>query len=72
MHCVIFGFLPVVLVAFIVDVSVVDVGVVDVTVVLVAVVESKTHKFQVKYNQFVSEITLLNSVIYLYIICAVI
>ena len=50
-----FGFLPVVLVGLIVDVSVVDVGAVEVTEVLVAVVESKTQKIQVKYTQFVSE-----------------
>ena len=50
-----FGFLPVVLVGLIVDVSVVDVGVVEVTVVLVTVVESKTQKIQVKYIQFVSQ-----------------
>ena len=55
MRCVFFGFLPVVLVGLLVDVSVVDVGVVDVTVVLVAVVESNTHKFHVKDNQFVSD-----------------
>ena len=60
-----FGFLPVVLVGIIVDVSVVDVGVVEVTLVLVAVVETKTQKIQVKYNHFVFEIILLNSVIYL-------
>ena len=63
MHSVFFGFLPVVLVGFIVDVS--FVGVVEVTLVLVAVVETKTQKIQVKYNHFVFEIILLNSVIYL-------
>ena len=72
MHSVFFGFLPVVLVGFIVDVSVVDVGVVEVTVVLVANVESKTQKILVKHTQFVSEIILLDSVIYIYMICALI
>ena len=60
-----FGFIPVVLVGLIVDVSVVDVGVVEVIVVLVAGVESKKkQKIQEKYTQFVLEIILLNSVIY--------
>ena len=61
-----FGFLPVVLVGLIVDVSVVDVGVVEVTVVLVTVVESKTQKIQVKYIQFISEIIYLTQ-LYIFI-----
>ena len=68
-----FGFLPVLLVGFIVDVSVVDVGVVEVTVVLVADVESKKTENSGKIHTvcFIDNIILLNSVTYL-MLCAII